>query len=128
MSNLTNMTPEEREAAGVLAREKKRRIQGCINKRSVKAALGRLREPSEIPDIRTAVKWKCFDCLGWEPDGCGSLLERVRQCECPDCPLYPWRGGVFDISLEDDEFARAKEADYAFDAAREAKMMGEYND
>ena len=43
-----------------------------------------------------------------------------------------WHVGYADaeqaIFSEPDEFARAKEADYAFDAAREAKMMGEYND
>ena len=44
------------------------------------------------------------------------------------------KDGTFTITFKegkdslDDEFARAKEADYAFDAAREAKMMGEYDD
>jgi len=103
MSNLKNLTPEQREAAGRKARAKKSRIQQTINITSVKASRGDQddgrRLPDEIPNIRTAIKWKCYDCMGWESDGCGSLAERVRQCECPHCPLYPWRGGKFDEDL-----------------------------
>jgi len=96
VNNLKNMSAEERKAAAAKAGAKRRRISASTNKTSVTSSLKRMRLPDEIPNIRTAIKWKCFDCLGWEPDGCGSLLERVRQCECPHCPLYPWRGGMFD--------------------------------
>ena len=101
MSNLRNLSEEEREAAATKARTKRRRISSTVNLKSVTSALQRGREPDEIPNIRTAIKWKCFDCMGWESDGCGSLMQRVRECECPDCPLYPWRGGVFDEELID---------------------------
>jgi len=95
VSNLANLSAEERTANARKARDKKRRISAAINIKSVTSSLKRMREPGEIPSIRTAIKWKCFDCMGWESDGCRSLSERVRQCECPHCPMYPWRGGVF---------------------------------
>ena len=109
MNNITNLTPEERAAAVVKSNAKKRRIKQCINKTSVTSSLQRMREPNEVPNIRTAIKWKCMDCMGWESDGCGSLMERIRQCECPHCPLYPWRGGKFDESIIDGETWEAED-------------------
>lgn len=96
------------------AQAKKRRIADAINITGVKSSLERMREPAEIPNIRTAVKWKCMDCMGWESDGCGSLVERIRQCECPHCPLYPWRAGVFNDGVleekpDDESFYDYKE-------------------
>ena len=55
---------------------------------------------------------------------CGQLMVMLYSSYTP-----VFKGEGFHCNdYPDDEFARAKEADYAFDAAREAKMMGEYND
>jgi hypothetical protein len=101
MSNLKEMTREERLAAADKARTKKAQISAAVNTKSVTASLQRGRLSDEVPSIRTAIKWKCFDCMGWESDGSGSLKQRVRECECPHCPLYPWRGGEFDMEFVD---------------------------
>ena len=33
-----------------------------------------------------AIREKCLDCC------CGSVIE-VKECACPDCPIYPFRFG-----------------------------------
>ena len=44
------------------------------------------RNPSSL---RMAITAKCFDCSGRGNDPC--WRQRIRECPCPSCPLYPVR-------------------------------------
>ena len=38
----------------------------------------------EIRELKYAIYAKCFDCCGFQADGC-------MDCEIKDCSLYPYR-------------------------------------
>jgi len=102
---MNEFSPEDVKHAQARSAESRRAVSKAINMKSISVSRrdedhGR-RQPGEIPNMKTAIRWKCYDCMGWEPDGAGSLLARVLDCECPHCPLYPWRGGQFDKEMID---------------------------
>ncbi len=58
----------------------------------------------KVITLRQAVKGKCYECMGYYADG-------KRDCQIPDCPLYPWMpfkaGGVRKSkTLSDEQKAR----------------------
>jgi len=40
----------------------------------------------KIPTPLRSIRAKCLDCSGFQPS-------EVRNCEIPECPLYPYRMG-----------------------------------
>jgi len=109
---LNEFSPEDREAARAASLHARNMISKMINVRSVPKLecedATRLRKSGEVPDRMTAIKWKCYDCMGFEAEGHGSILARVMDCPVHGCPLWPWRGGKFDKSLFDGEPEREK--------------------
>ena len=39
---------------------------------------------AEIAELKDAIKLKCFECSGFQADGC-------QDCKINNCPLYPYR-------------------------------------
>jgi len=60
---------------------------------NVSAPKNRRRRPGEIPNRKTAIRWFCYECNGFESGGEGSIAGAVRACTAVECPLWPWRNG-----------------------------------
>ena len=75
------------------AREARRQQGNRINVRTI---VHRRREPGEIASRKHSIQNFCRECLGWDPDGFGSVAENVRNCVGERCWLYPYRTGKLD--------------------------------
>lgn len=85
-------TEESREKS----RATKKRRSEAINVTTIPR---RRREPGEVASRALAIRWFCYDCMGFDAGGVGSITENVRQCTAPACPLFPWRNGKLEIGV-----------------------------
>ena len=73
--------------------ERARAARGKGAKPNNSELVSRRRIIGEYSTRKTAIVNHCRECCGWEGSDC-SLAAEIRQCQGPECHLYPWRTGV----------------------------------
>jgi ribosomal protein L44E len=54
------------------------------------------RKPGQVATRSVAIRWFCYECMGFDSGGLGSVAAAVRDCPAKKCPLWPWRNGPLD--------------------------------
>ena len=54
------------------------------------------REAGLVLGRSDAIRSFCYECMGWDPAGAGSMAAAVRHCPARCCHLWPYRNGPID--------------------------------